>query len=96
MTSAKSRELLLWCLPALLLGAWLRIELLDGWRGGLYFGPDSGSYWETAFRFASGGHFDVSGKRPWLYPAIIWLAGHALMTYAPWLVKLQILIRVPN
>ena len=50
--------------------------MLNGWRGGLYFGPDSGSYWETAFRFAQGGHFDVSGKRPWLYPAIVWLAGH--------------------
>ena len=70
------RNILLWCLPALLLGAWLRIELLNGWRGGLYFGPDSGSYWETAFRFAQGGHFDVSGKRPWLYPVIVWLAGH--------------------
>lgn len=76
MTSARSRELLVWCLPALLIGAWLRIELLNGWRGGLYFGPDSGSYWETAFRFAQGGDFDVSGKRPWLYPAIVWLAGH--------------------
>ncbi len=76
MISARNRELLLWCLPALLLGAWLRIELLNGWRGGLYFGPDSGSYWETAFRFASGGHFEVSGKRPWLYPAIVWLTGH--------------------
>ena len=76
MISARNRELLLWCLPALLLGAWLRIELLNGWRGGLYFGPDSGSYWETAFRFAQGGSFDVSGKRPWLYPALVWLAGH--------------------
>ncbi len=27
--------------------------------------------------------------------ALLWLAGHAMMTYAPWLVKLQILIRVP-
>ncbi len=27
---------------------------------------------------------------------LLWLAGHALMTYAPWLVKLQILIRVPT
>jgi hypothetical protein len=76
MTSARNRELLLWCLPALLIGAWLRVELLNGWRGGLYFGPDSGSYWETAFRFAQGGDFDVGGKRPWLYPAIIWLASH--------------------
>ena len=31
-----------------------------------------------------------------LLGCFIWLAGHALMTYAPWLVKLQILIRVPN
>jgi len=27
---------------------------------------------------------------------ILWTAGHLLMTYFPWLVKLQILIRVPN
>jgi hypothetical protein len=26
---------------------------------------------------------------------ILWLAGHLLMTFFPWLVKLQILIRVP-
>ena len=70
------RRCLLLCLPALLLGGWLRVELLNGWRGGFYFGPDSGSYWETAFRFAQGGHFDVSAKRPWLYPVVVWLAGH--------------------
>ncbi len=27
--------------------------------------------------------------------ALLWLGGHLLMTYFPWLVKLQILIRVP-
>jgi hypothetical protein len=27
---------------------------------------------------------------------LLWLAGHALMTYFPWLVKVQILLRVPN
>jgi hypothetical protein len=73
---AHFRELLVWCLLALVLGAWLRCELLNGWRAGLYFGPDSGSYWEAAFRFTQGGGFDVSGKRPWLYPVIVWLAGH--------------------
>ena len=31
-----------------------------------------------------------------LLGVLLWLAGHALMTYAPWLVKLQILIRVPG
>ena len=30
-----------------------------------------------------------------LLGAILWSAGHLLMTYFPWLVKLQILIRVP-
>ena len=30
-----------------------------------------------------------------LLGAILWLAGHAMMTFFPWLVKLQILIRVP-
>jgi hypothetical protein len=30
-----------------------------------------------------------------LLTAILWLAGHAMMTFFPWLVKLQILIRVP-
>ena len=106
MTSARSRELIVWCLPALLIGAWLRIELLNGWRGGLYFGPDSGSYWEAAFRFAQGGDFDVSGKRPWLYPVIVWLAGHGpvspafsvalLQQFAAWLsiIALGALVRL--
>ena len=31
-----------------------------------------------------------------LLGVILWGAGHLLMTYFPWLVKLQILIRVPN
>ncbi len=30
-----------------------------------------------------------------LLGVILWLAGHAMMTWFPWLVKLQILIRVP-
>ncbi len=30
-----------------------------------------------------------------LLTAILWLAGHALMTFFPWLVKMQILIKVP-
>ena len=70
------RRCLLLCLPALLVGGWLRVEMLDGWRGGFYFGPDSGSYWESAFRFAQGGHFSFGGKRPWGYPVVVWLASH--------------------
>ncbi len=70
------REWIVWCLPALIFGGWLRIELLHGWQAGLYFGPDSASYWETAFRFVQGGPFEVNDKRPWLYPVIVWLAGH--------------------
>ncbi len=31
-----------------------------------------------------------------LLGAILWTVGHLLMTYYPWLVKVQILIRVPN
>jgi hypothetical protein len=74
---SRSGQILLWCLPALVLGGWLRFEMLAGWRGGLYFGPDSGSYWESAYRFAQGtGGFELGAKRPWLYPAIIWLASH--------------------
>lgn len=30
-----------------------------------------------------------------LLGVLLWLAGHLLMTFFPWLVKLQILIRVP-
>jgi hypothetical protein len=110
MTSKRNRdafrEALVWCLPALLIGGWLRIELLHGWQAGLYFGPDSGSYWESAFRFTQGGDFDVSGKRPWLYPALVWLASHGpispafsvtlLQQFAAWLsiVALGALVRV--
>ena len=110
MTSTRNRdafrEVLVWCLPALLIGGWLRIELLNGWQAGLYFGPDSGSYWESVFRFTQGGDFDVSGKRPWLYPAIVWLASHGpispafsvalLQQFAAWLsiVALGALVRI--
>jgi len=31
-----------------------------------------------------------------LLGCLLWLAGHLLMTYFPWLVKVQILIRVPS
>lgn len=100
------RRCLLLCLPALLIGGWLRIEMLNGWRGGFYFGPDSGSYWEGAFRFAHGGHFSSGGKRPWLYPVIVWLASHGpvsaafsvalVQQFAAWLsiVVLGALVRV--
>lgn len=30
-----------------------------------------------------------------LFLALMWLAGHALMTFFPWLVKVQLLVRVP-
>lgn len=30
-----------------------------------------------------------------LLTAILWLAGHGMMTFFPWLVKMQILIKVP-
>ena len=70
------RRCLLLCLPALLIGGWLRVEMLNGWRGGFYFGPDSGSYWENVFRFMHGGHLFTTGKRPWMYPLIVWLASH--------------------
>ena len=76
------RRCLLLCVPALLIGGWLRVEMLNGWRGGFYFGPDSGSYWENAFRFAHGGHLLVTGKRPWMYPLIVWLASHGPVSAA--------------
>jgi hypothetical protein len=31
-----------------------------------------------------------------LLTVVLWVFGHLLMTYLPWLVKVQILIRVPN
>jgi hypothetical protein len=68
------RELLLWCLPALLLGGVLRWLMMRGWAQGYYYGPDSSTYWHPVFRFFHGQHFTISAKRPWLYPVLMLLA----------------------
>lgn len=59
-----------WCLPALILGGLLRFWLLQGWEVGLYYGPDSQSYWHPVYMAKKGGPMEFSRKRPWLYPVL--------------------------
>ena len=67
-TSApQTRRLWLWCIPALLLGGLLRFWLLQGWQVGLYYGPDSQTYWAPISHAEKGGRLEISQTRPWLY-----------------------------
>ena len=61
----------LWlCLPALILGAVLRIALLSAIPEALY-GSDSNSYFETASDLYLKGDFDLPAKRRYIYPLLL-------------------------
>jgi hypothetical protein len=64
-------RILIWCIPALLLGGLLRIWMLQGWETGLYYGPDSQTYWAPIYRADRGEKFKSSEKRPWLYSRLM-------------------------
>src|SRR5450432_1625580 len=72
--SSSSAKLLLWCIPALIACSILRLWLMQGWSGGFYYGPDSSTYWHPVLRFYSGEKFQISPKRPWLYPTLMLLS----------------------
>ncbi len=66
--SAISWKECLWlCLPALLLGAVLRISLLAAIPEA-YYGPDTNSYLHTAWTLWEHGEIAITAKRRWLYP----------------------------
>jgi hypothetical protein len=64
-------RLLAWCIPALILGGLLRFWMIQGWETGLYYGPDSQTYWAPIYRAERGDRFQNSEKRPWLYSRLM-------------------------
>ena len=64
------RRCLLLCLPALVVGAALRMWMMAALPEG-YFGPDSNSYFSTAKRLWNEGKWSVGEKRRWVYPVLL-------------------------
>ena len=64
------RRCLLLCLPALLIGAALRISMVAALPEG-YYGPDSNSYFSTAKRLWNEHKWSVGEKRRWVYPVLL-------------------------
>ena len=58
------------CLPALVIGAALRIWMMSVLPEG-YFGPDSNSYFSTAKRLWNENKWSVGEKRRWVYPVVL-------------------------
>ena len=70
MTPFTLRRCLLLCLPALIVGAALRIWMMSVLPEG-YFGPDSNSYFSTAKRLWNESKWSVGEKRRWVYPVVL-------------------------
>ena len=64
------RRCILLCLPALVIGAALRIWMLAAMPEG-YYGPDSNSYFSTAKRLWVEHKWSVGEKRRWVYPVFL-------------------------
>ncbi len=64
------RRCILLCLPALLIGAALRISMIAALPEG-YYGPDSNSYFSTAKRLWNEHKWSVGEKRRWVYPVFL-------------------------
>ena len=69
-TPSAWRRCLLLCLPALVLGAILRIAFMSHLPEG-YYGPDSNSYFDTASTLLLHGKWDLGPKRRWVYPILL-------------------------
>src|SRR5579862_8364927 len=64
------RQYLKWSLPALIVGALLRLGTLAAIPEA-FFGPDSSSYFQATVKLWSHGHHLVfDAKRRWLYPML--------------------------
>jgi hypothetical protein len=61
------------CLPALVLGAILRISLLAAIPEA-YYGPDTNSYLHTAWTLWEHGEIAITAKRRWIYPIVLAIA----------------------
>lgn len=68
--STQWRRLVLLCLPALILGAILRLSLLTALPEG-YYGPDSNSYFDTTSALWLRHEWDMGPKRRWIYPLLL-------------------------
>ena len=79
------REILVWCLPALVCGALVRALLLAHFPYG-YVHPDSPDFLVTADRFLNHHHFVIHGKKAFLGPVLFLL---------PLLLKIPDLLIVP-
>jgi hypothetical protein len=75
-TGLTFRRCLRLCLPALIVGAVLRISLLAAIPGA-YYGKDSNSYFTTANKLWNHGEFELPAKRRYLYPLV--LSGAAVL-----------------
>ena len=82
------RDAVRWVLPAVLVGATLRLLLLH-YSPYAYWGSDSKSYYEFAYRLWVNGLFELDEKRRVLYPLL--MAAVTLLPGAPlqWLAWLQ-------
>ena len=69
-TTFTFRRCLLLCLPALIIGAALRISMIAALPEG-YYGPDSNSYFSTAKRLWNEHKWSVGEKRRWVYPVFL-------------------------
>jgi hypothetical protein len=79
------RRCVLLCLPALVLGAILRLSLITALPEG-YYGPDSNSYFDTTSSLWLKHRWDLGPKRRWVYPVLLIAApvlpGHTVVTVA--------------
>lgn len=69
------RDALLWSVPALLFGLFLRALLLSYSPYG-YWGKDSQSYISFAFDLRAKGEFDLDSKRRYVYPIFLWVTSY--------------------
>ncbi len=61
----------LWlCLPALVLGAALRLSVIMAMPEA-YYGSDSNSYFQTTAELWNEHHFELRSKRRWIYPLVL-------------------------
>ena len=81
----KYQEVLLYCIPALLVGIALRAALTGQMPWG-YVQYDTAEYLETPFRLLKGGAFFVNGKRGFLVPILFTI---------PFLLHIPALIAIP-
>lgn len=73
MTAFTLKRCFLLCLPALLLGLWLRSTILLATPEAMLT-ADTNSYWDTVSRLWNDGKFGIPEKRRWLYPLLLMAA----------------------